>query len=200
MSDWFSSDTHFLHKLVAGLRGFTTVNDNGETVPDPVRHDEAIIRNWNRLVKPDDTAWLLGDVGLGNEDRILAQAARLNGRKQLIAGNHDRVHPGNPGAHLHQKKWLEVFKSVQAFARVRVGDQVVLLSHFPYDGDHTEHDRATQFRLRDEGVWLLHGHTHSAERYEWPDKSIHVGLDAWELKPVPAHEIDKIITAATARD
>ena len=62
------------------------------------------------------------------------------------------------------------------------------MSHFPYDGDHVEGgDRATQWRLHDEGVILLHGHTHSADRVSLSragTTQIHVGLDAWGLRPV----------------
>jgi calcineurin-like phosphoesterase family protein len=188
---WFSSDTHFLHKLVSTTRGFAS----------PEEHDEAVIANWNKLVKPDDLVWHLGDVGIGNEDKILAQAARLNGRKQLIAGNHDLVWAGHRDARKHQRKWLEVFDTVQPFAAVNLGmtpwdgkKRRVLLSHFPYEGDHTSEDRGAQFRLRDEGLWLLHGHVHSAEWHEWPAKTIHVGLDAWDLKPVHENEVLALIT------
>lgn len=43
--------------------------------------------------------------------------------------------------------------------------------------------RYTQYRLRNEGRWLLHGHTHQAEQRR-EGKEIHVGVDAWELAPV----------------
>jgi calcineurin-like phosphoesterase family protein len=191
---WFSSDTHFLHAMVAGLRGFT----------GSAEHDETVIDRWNKLVRPDDLVWHLGDVGLGNETRVLEQAARLNGRKQLITGNHDPCWPGRRDSRKRQRYWLDVFESVQAFAKTRIGGQSVLLSHFPYEGDHTGLDRATQFRLRDEGEWLIHGHTHLQNRLG-PNpryltlmdpatggpgasrplgREVHAGLDAWDLRPV----------------
>jgi calcineurin-like phosphoesterase family protein len=191
---WFSSDTHFLHAFVARLRGFA----------GPEQHDEAIIDQWNHLVRRDDLVWHLGDVGLGNETRILEQAARLNGRKQLITGNHDACWPGHRDSRKHQRRWLDVFESVQAFARIRVDGRTVLLSHFPYEGDHAGEDRAMQYRLRDEGAWLVHGHTHQPNRLgphprflsvvaSVPDsfgepqprgREVHAGLDAWGLRPV----------------
>ena len=93
---------------------------------------------------------------------------------------------------------------MQAFAKIRLGDRTVLLSHFPYEGDHTTEERATQFRLRDEGLWLVHGHTHLTNRLGpnpryltimdaatggpgKPDprgREVHAGLDAWDLRPV----------------
>jgi len=177
---FFSSDTHFLHAMVAGLRGFASSEE----------HDEAVIAAWNNLVRPADLVWHLGDVGLGNEARVLRQAARLNGNKHLIAGNHDQCWPGHRGSRSRQRKWLEVFESVQAFARIRLDGQSVLLSHLPYlgAGDHTLEERHTQFRLHDEGLWLIHGHTHQAEQMSGP-RSVHAGLDAWNLRPAPEADV-----------
>ena len=51
------------------------------------------------------------------------------------------------GSHRWQRRYLEVFESVQAFARRKIGltvpvgvepTQTLLLSHFPYAADHTE--------------------------------------------------------------
>jgi calcineurin-like phosphoesterase family protein len=196
---WFSSDTHFLHQLVAGHRGFAS----------SAEHDEAVISRWNELVRRDDLVWHLGDVGLGSETRVLEQAARLNGRKQLVTGNHDLCWPGHRDARKHQRRWLEVFDSVQAFARIRLDGRTVLLSHFPYQGDHTAQDRATQYRLRDEGEWLVHGHTHQLRQLgvgrrwlssmgaapggSWRGLEVHAGLDAWHLRPASDADILGVI-------
>ena len=183
---WYSSDTHFLHKLVARKRGFISEDETGEAAiaRGVAAHDAAIIARWNKSVQPDDLVWHLGDVGLGSEEGALEHAARLNGRKHLIAGNHDRCWPGRGNSRFHQRRWLEVFESVQAFAEIRLDGRTVLLSHFPYlgAGDHTAEERHTQFRLRDEGLWLIHGHTHQPDQVDGL-RSLHVGLDAWDLRP-----------------
>ncbi len=187
---WFSSDTHFLHAMVAGLRGFASSEE----------HDETIIERWNKLVRPADLVWHLGDVGLGNEARVLRQAARLNGRKHLITGNHDPCWPGHRGSRSRQRRWLEVFESVQAFARIRLDGQAVLLSHLPYlgAGDHTLEERHTQFRLHDEGLWLVHGHTHQPEQVSGA-RSVHVGVDAWNLRPAPEADVISLVRLAAAQ-
>ena len=63
----------------------------------------------------------------------------------------------------------------------------VLLSHFPYAGDSHDEDRYAQFRLRDEGIPLLHGHESFRERRTkhgtW---HINVGVDWWDYAPVAA--------------
>ena len=185
MTVWFTSDTHFRHKKLAELRGFK----------DPDAHDEFIIKTWNNLVRPDDIVWLLGDVGIAkHDDEILAQAARLNGCKQLIAGNHDSVHPAHRNSRRHQRRWLEVFESVQAFAKVSVCGTDFLLSHFPYDGDHGDReDRYTQYRLRDEGMPLLHGHLHTDKALtSLVKKIVHVGWDSWD-SPVKDTDIQELL-------
>ncbi|HUK71381.1 MAG TPA: metallophosphoesterase family protein [Streptosporangiaceae bacterium] len=197
---WFTSDTHFRHKMVAGLRGFET----------PEAHDYEIVRRWNAAVRPEDAVWHLGDVGMGKtDDAFWACVDALNGTKHLITGNHDAAWPGHRDSHKRQREWLDHFASVQALARRRIGEHHVLLSHFPYQGDHTEVDRCGQYRLRDLGMWLLHGHTHSKERRgpfhpgiamlgaepQPVMRQLHVGLDAWDLTPVPLHVVEREIAA-----
>ena len=64
------------------------------------------------------------------------------------------------------------------------------------DGDdHTDAPRFAQYRLPDEGRWLLHGHTHIADQ-RIHGRQIHVGLDAWDLRPVPLGEIEDAVRLA----
>jgi calcineurin-like phosphoesterase family protein len=178
---WYTSDLHLHHKLMCSTRGFDSVGG----------HDHAVISRWNKTVAPDDTVWVLGDVGMGNSGSFLYAMLELNGTKHLISGNHDEVWPGHRDSHKHQDRWLQVFASIQPFARRRIGGHDVLLSHFPYSGDHTDEDRFGQYRLRDEGRWLIHGHTHGTERLH--GRQIHVGLDAWDLTPVNEGTITQMI-------
>lgn len=200
--DWHTSDLHFRHLKVAQIRGFTTVEE----------HDETIVANWNNVVRRRDHVWLHGDVGWGPPAGFWPLVDRLNGQIDLITGNHDAPWPGNRAARAHQRAWLEHFASVQAFAVRNLAGRKVMLSHFPYTGDHSPVDRCTEFRLRDCGLWVLYGHTHGHERrgtrqlpvatfgsdpVPW-GRQVHVGLDAWDLAPVPAAEIEKIIKADDA--
>ncbi len=185
---WFTADSHFGHKAMAadpetgraGWRPFATVAE----------HDEAMIEAWNRRVRPGDQVWHLGDVGLASSTHILGCVDRLHGTKHLITGNHDAVWPGHRKAYLHQKRWLQTFDSVQAFARRRIAGHDVMLSHFPYlgGGDHTGEDRARQYRLIDEGRWLLHGHVHG----EWArrGRQLNVGVDVRDWAPISLAEIE----------
>lgn len=181
MSVWFTSDLHFGHRFVSGLRGFDSTDE----------HDERLVSEWSRRVGKDDQVWVLGDLAVSSPARALEIVRSLPGVKHLIAGNHDGCHPMHRDAHKQQAKYLSVFASVQAFARRRIDGAEVLLSHFPYAKDRHE-ARYMQYRLRDEGAWLLHGHTHGTERLE--GREIHVGVDAWGLAPVPIHVIADLMT------
>lgn len=79
------SDTHFAHANIltfksqcgASLRPYSSVEEM----------DEALIENWNKVVKKDDKVYHLGDVAIAKKG--LECLARCNGNKVLLRGNHD---------------------------------------------------------------------------------------------------------------
>ncbi|WP_144722218.1 metallophosphoesterase [Cellulosimicrobium sp. TH-20] len=191
MTVHFTSDLHVAHRFVSETRGFASVEE----------HDEALADAWRSVVRPRDSVWVLGDVAVSSPARALALLATLPGEKHLVWGNHDGGHPMHRDAHRKAARYLDVFASAQAFARRRVDGREVLLSHFPYDGDTKgrEADRHGAYRLRDEGVPLLHGHTHADDHLTWSRRGtlqVHVGVDvvAHALAPVSLDEV-----AATLR-
>jgi len=187
---WFTSDTHFSHKLVSQIRGFVA---NDEV--DVNRHDETIIRNWNGVVRPDDIVYLLGDVSLKSPRVYAPLTVRLNGTIHLVYGNHDPGFGGIRGGEKLTREYLDAgFASMHEFLRKKIDGRNVLMSHFPYSGDRGD-DRATQYRLRNEGVPILHGHTHQNEVISRDNGTlqIHVGLDAWGLFPVNIDDIVEIL-------
>lgn len=191
MSDvWFTSDTHIGHERVALIRGFESTGV----------HDEFLAHQWDRCVQPHDDVWVLGDVALGGWRSSIEWFTERPGRKHLVLGNHDRAHPHNRAAEEHLDDYLDAFYSVQIAAEVSLNQpnmRRVLLSHFPYAGDRGE-DRYPQWRLRDLGQPLLHGHTHSSERVSRSSEGslqIHVGVDAWDFTPVRRHEVVTLMQA-----
>lgn len=173
MTTWFTSDLHLNHKLVAFLRGFDSPED----------HDAALEQQWRSQVGKRDKVWVLGDVHVGRLPQSIATMASLPGTKHLIAGNHDAVFPMHRGAERMQRKYLEAFESVGSAGRTGLLGRRVLMHHMPYDSDNPKYpDRFTQWRLRDEGHPLLHGHTHMTNRTSQSrlgTLQIHVGWDAW---------------------
>lgn len=176
---FFWSDLHFGHSLVARLRGFDSSTE----------HDEWIAQCWSETVGPRDTVWVLGDHCLGNFGLKAAPIlSQLPGTKHTVLGNHDAGHPALRGYLARQKLYREVFDYVGTAASIRHEGEQILLSHFPYAGDHEDtEDRFTQWRLPDEGRYLIHGHLHADRALE--GRSLNVGVEIFSQGPV---DIDRV--------
>lgn len=194
-NEWFISDTHFSHAFVAGLRQGVAPED--VTTRDIEAHDERIIRAWNRIVQPEDIVWHLGDLAVVPVRRVAHLVHRLAGRKRLILGNHDQAHPmfGSKSIAQFSDTLDAGFEWAGPFAHVGLdlGERRqtrVALSHFPYAADRGDDVREMQWRLRDEGNLLIHGHLHS-EQARTSDREVHVGWDSWH-RPVSRHEVAEL--------
>lgn len=189
---YFTADLHLCHEKVAKIRGF-------DSVPD---HDYAVIKALSKVAHSGNQIYILGDIsGGGRESTALGTLALTFMHKDadlhLICGNHDSVHP----MHRHYAKNREsallnaAFKTIDTMGTFRHNRGKVLLSHFPYTGDRGA-DRYPEYRLNDAGKPIVHGHTHSTEKVSYSSKGslqICVSLDAWDMKPVPKHELATVI-------
>lgn len=182
---WFTSDTHFGHQAI--------IKHSNRPFADVEEMDEHMIQKWNEVVSPNDQVYHLGDVGLGSDKRTLECVSRLKGHKHLIAGNHDSVHPSSRRYHGHYRSWMDKghFESITTFAKKKIAGRDVLLSHFPYAGDHTETDRMSQYRLRNEGLFLLHGHVH--EKWILQEAQYNVGVDVHEFMPISLDHVAQMV-------
>lgn len=188
---FFSSDLHFGHRLVAAIRADVEHVEDA----DVQAHDDAIVDRWNRVVGKWDKVYLLGDLSMGMPHGLKC-AAQLNGRKFLIAGNHDLVHPRHRRGGSVLRRYLDIFEDVATVGEVKIGGRRVMLSHFPYSADRGDNIRYPQYRVPDTDLWLLHGHTHSEAVLTGP-RELHVGWDAWK-GPVSRDTIAAIITMQEA--
>lgn len=93
MNTWFTSDTHFGHVGIIALcrPQFSSVAEM----------DDILIQNWNRVVKPGDRVYHLGDFAWRLRDAKRVRK-HLNGTIRLIVGNHDDI-PGLVEAKLFQR-------------------------------------------------------------------------------------------------
>jgi calcineurin-like phosphoesterase family protein len=208
MTVFHTSDPHIGHRFVAKLRWQRAFP--GLELPSDEKvvswHDQVLAQHWDNTVKKDDVVWVHGDLALTNAkagvNHVLDWVTNRHGRKQLIFGNHDPGHPMHRDSYKWQKEYLRhAFESAQLAARRKVtlkdgSTRSVLLSHMPYQGDRTESDRDVQWRLRDEGLWLWHGHLHSEFTLHAPGtKQLDVGVDAWGLKPVAEETLIGLISS-----
>jgi calcineurin-like phosphoesterase family protein len=215
MAVWFTSDLHLGHRAVAHQRKFGDWPEDKHAVTQEVVdwHDDMLARAWDSKVQTSDLVWVLGDLLISRAylPEALNWIDARPGVKHLILGNHDPAHPMHREAHKYQKSYFRAFESVQMAARRKIhmpdgSTQQVLLSHYPYVGDgerHRDEDRDTQWRLSNEGLPILHGHTHTTEKVTVAAApgggpaalQIHVGLDAWGFAPVSLDEIVTVLDA-----
>jgi calcineurin-like phosphoesterase family protein len=193
---------HYGHESVIKFcdRPFSSVEDM----------NESMIRNWNKLVKPEDLCIFVGDVFMHTKPAKMREIlSRLNGnRKILVFGNHDRER--------HRMMNLG-FTFVVEEMILEIAGERVLFSHYPFKMSkwlfrwvrfkskvmkalkwlgvdirpinfEKYHDR----RPDNNGQFLIHGHTHSEHKVN--GRAIHVGVDAWKYKPVNIQQISNLIT------
>jgi len=186
---FFTSDHHFSHANVIKYcnRPFSSVEEM----------NEELVKRWNEAVKPEDTVYYLGDFAL-SQTAVTTYLPRLNGEKHLIAGNHDHVHPAYYKQNLAKRErrrelYLNSgFKTISMIGYRIVNNQVLLMSHLPYSGDHAGlEDRYKEFRPENNGLVLLHGHVHTTWKVR--GHMINVGVDVWDYKPVSIDEIANIL-------
>lgn len=166
----YTADLHLGHEKVAGLRGYDTVRE----------HDTALARVWCDTVPEDAELFILGDLSAGGaaaEAYALSMVRDMPGRKHLILGNHDRGHPAHKNGREKLAAYADLFATVGTIDCVSIAGQNVILSHFPYELDHTDKPRYMQWRPRDEGRFLIHGHVHDA--WLLKERQINVGWDKW---------------------
>lgn len=178
---FFTSDTHFGHTNIIDFcdRPFINVDDM----------NTCIIESWNSTVGPDDTVYHLGDVALGDKSTWPDIFSKLNGTIHLVIGNHDAPFAGNKPKYRdkYMHRYTPYFATMFHYSWVTVAGRRVNLSHFPYDGDSHDNDRYNNFRYPDEGIPLIHGHTHQPTIFSRSAKNtpqLHVGMDAWDFIPV----------------
>lgn len=186
---WFTSDHHFGHQNIIKY-----TNRPFESVPEM---DEMLIQYHNELVKPDDIVWHLGDLALGTFEDSIQKAARLNGQKVLIPGNHDRVWSKEKPARqerfkpMYEEAGYRVFPEQVSlfstgFAPGPNPEYIALMSHLPSEGDSHGEDRYSEMRPETD-LPILCGHVHD----EWATKgrNFNVGVDVHNFRPVHLDEV-----------
>jgi len=189
---YFISDTHFFHDNIIRFCNRPFID---------IEHMHTrLINNWNKVVKQDDTVIIVGDFSFGKAEDTRSIVSQLKGKKILIRGNHDKnVNVG--------------FDHVCEEMMLTIANERVLISHYPYR--HTKirrllfklkhllkgviiRDRKNWHYPEDRGLYLIHGHTHDKERIK--GRMIHVGVDAWNFKPVPLQAIADLIVQSRRKN
>jgi calcineurin-like phosphoesterase family protein len=130
------------------------------------RMNEAMINNWNALVSPQDTVYLLGDLCFPKQD-WQKWLDRLHGNIFWLRGNHDAKISG---------------RNYPSFMEINIEGQEITLCHYSM----------RVWKNSCHGAWCLFGHSHNTlPPY---GLSMDVGVDCNDFKPFSFEEIKTIMT------
>ena len=177
---WFTADNHFGHENIIQYckRPFESVDVM----------DKALIDNWNKVIKPGDTVYHLGDFTLGDWKQAEFYFKQLNGQIKILS---------NPWH--HDKRWLKKLKDFPEDAYVNrlnnITESFELLP--PMTVLEIENMGASEYPLaitlchyplavwdrKHYGAWHLHGHTHK-RNYSVYEFVLNVGVDCMNYYPI----------------
>lgn len=164
MTSYTISDTHWGHANVIKFdnRPFDNVN----------QMDEALINNWNSVVKPEDTIYHLGDFAFATEERICRILSRLNGNKIFIFGNHDKA--------MRSSEVRKYFELMTPYLEVKYNGEMICMMHYPMARWNKSH----------RGAYHIHGHEHGNYKYPEKYRAMDVGAPCIGYTPI---SLDKVI-------
>lgn len=152
---FITSDLHFGH---ANMMKF---NPDTRKFTDADHMNAMMIQEWNATVGPEDLTYILGDFAFLRADKATAIAGRLNGRKILIEGNHDRKL-------LADRQFRNCFEEVHTYYEINVDAIKVCMFHYPI----------AEWNQCHRGAVMFHGHVHGAPTGLEKFRSRDVGMDA----------------------
>jgi len=184
MFSCFYADPHFGHAKILDYekRPFADVEEM----------NRELIARYNSMMGTVQTCLWAGDAFLMPFDEAKKVMDRLNGKKALLLGNHDRS----------AKRMAELgFTVVTGELVLYMGGRTVRVSHYPYwTGEADRHGRDKKlspeevekykalYPKRVKGEVLVHGHTHGKKRRH--ENMINIGVDAWDFRPVRWREVE----------
>lgn len=114
--NYYISDLHLGHYNIIKLcnRPFVSVEEM----------DETIINNWNSIVQDTDTVYIGGDFCYKSGKDPVEYLKRLNGKKHLCIGNHDKALLKNTAARKY-------FESIKDIYNIEDNGKRIVLCHYP---------------------------------------------------------------------
>lgn len=156
MKTWITSDLHFGHK---NIMKFCPQTRGHYKDVDEMRED--MIRIWNDNVGEEDLTYILGDVAFLPAAEAVKIMHRLNGRKILIEGNHDRKLCNDP-------VFRRCFEEIHNYLEITYDKKFIVMCHYPFSEWNGMHRGSINFHGH------LHGNTSGMEKYRSRD----AGCDA----------------------
>lgn len=177
MATFFTSDIHFGDERIMRLCGrpFLTVHEM----------NEYIVGKWNKKVGREDTVWILGD-SVDPEFFTASVLNRLNGRINLLVGNHDVAVYGQIMDETKVNVFTEsfVYFDNSIFPNMKISEHNVVMCHYPI----------MEWNGIERGWIHLYGHVHNKDlpsvREYYKDKlAFNVCMDVNDFEPKTLKEL-----------
>ena len=167
-------DCHFWHSNIIKYcnRPWWKKDESGFDIPDVEKMNEEMIKIWNSVITSDNqTVYVNGDFCFGNRVKVKEIFDRLNGRKRIVLGNHDRCK----------------FKDYYEIGFDRVYDKPILLDNFCI----LSHEPLQWVKGGD--VYMnVYAHVHTQEMYkDYTSNSFCTSAERLNYKPIRFTEIFK---------
>jgi len=161
---FFISDTHFFHANI--------IKYCNRPYADVDEMNASMIKKWNKTVGKDDIVWHLGDFCFGKKENVVEVLPKLNGRINLVMGNHD-----------HQKvKFYMDAGFHRVYDRPVLVNGFVILSHAPL-----------QFLNENCPFFNIYGHVHDSLNYmTYTKNSLCACVERWGYRPISWTEVNDI--------
>jgi calcineurin-like phosphoesterase family protein len=182
---WFISDTHFGHASTFNkfrvhidacrfnVQALAAVDEERNECNCPFMRpftsveemDETLVENWNKVVRPQDKVYHLGDVAI--KKPYVATVKRCNGHKRLVRGNHDIW---AMGIYLHAG-----FEEIYGSRKL----EDMLFTHIPVHPESLRHN------------WTnVHGHVHSnVPALHFGPRYVNICVEVTEYRPLAFEEV-----------
>lgn len=168
MTVWFISDTHFFHgTMLKFLREDGTPVREFESMEEM---NEKMVENWNSMISPSDKVYHLGDVTFRYGEVFADLMRRLNGKKRLILGNHDKL----KGTNLD-----------------RFFEKIELWRPFGAEGFFASHVPINPMNFPGKAVLQVHGHIHHKLMND--PRYLNVSVERTNFCPVPMDDIIPLV-------
>ncbi len=173
---FFTSDHHFGHKNI--------IKFSERPFKDVQEMDEVLIQKWNEKITEEDEVYYLGDLGLCSSGKMKKILERLNGKKYLINGNHEKS-AQNCSEHFEWiKDYHELVIEDDEFPR---GQQLLVLFHYSMREWNASHW----------GSYHLYGHSHGTLSDDKNALSFDIGVDCHDFYPLSYEEVKEIMKKKT---
>jgi len=167
---YFTGDQHFGHANIIKHcnRPFSSADEM----------DKFLLEKWNVRIKKQDIVYILGDLFFRNAVPCTEYLQKMNGKKHLIIGNHD-------------KGWIKkvdlpsYFETVLPMAEISEGTRKLVLCHYPM----------MTWEGIAKGAYMIHAHIHNntnADYFPLLQKTpniLNAGVEINDYQPVGFEEL-----------